>query len=263
MKKLINHLTARIGILLLMQLIGGSPFVQAGQKPSYFQLKVYHFQTPNQEKAIDQFLAQAYIPAMHRLGFKQIGVFKPLDNKKESDKLIYVLSTANELKKFANLDVEILKDAQYIEKGKPYLDAPHNEPPFSRIESILMKAFQGMPDLSIPKLSSDKSLRVYELRSYEGPTEKLSANKISMFNNGEIDIFSNLNFNAVFYGQVIAGSTMPNLMYLTCFENMADREAHWKAFGPPYKAMDELPQYQNNVSKNVTILCAPTSYSDF
>ena len=39
-----------------------------------------------------------------------------------------------------------------------------------------------------------------------------------MFNaGGEIDIFTKLNFNAVFYGDVIVGSHMPNLMYLTCF----------------------------------------------
>lgn len=75
--------------------------------------------------------------------------------------------------------------------------------------------------------------------------------------------FKKLNFNAVFYGQVIAGSTMPNLMYLTSFENMADRDEHWKAFGPLYKPMSEMPKYQNNVSKNVTILCSPTDYSDY
>jgi hypothetical protein len=55
---------------------------------------------------------------------------------------------------------------------------------------------------------------------------------------------------------------MPNLIYLTTFENMKDRDEHWKAFGPLYKPMAEMPKYQNNVSKNVTILCAPTDYSD-
>ncbi|VTP95663.1 Uncharacterised protein [Sphingobacterium daejeonense] len=31
--------------------------------------------------------------------------------------------------------------------------------------------------------------------------KNLSLNKISMFNDGEIDIFKKLNFNAVFYGR--------------------------------------------------------------
>ena len=73
--------------------------------------------------------------------------------------------------------------------------------------------------------------RVYELRSYEGHTEKISKNKIKMFNDGdEVGLFKRLNFNAVFYGEVVAGSRMPNLMYLTTFENHPDRDAHWKSF---------------------------------
>lgn len=212
---------------------------------------------------IDQYLEEAFIPAMHRLGFSQVGVFKPTENQSKDDKLIYVLFTADKLDQFARLDVELANDSQHTEKGKAYLLAAHDNPPFSRLETILLRAFEGMKQLSTPKLKSDKKNRIYELRSYEASTENYSANKIDMFNNGEIDIFTNLNFNAVFYGQVIAGSTMPNLMYLTCFEDIADREAHWKAFGAPYKPMSELPQYQNNVSKNVTTLCTPASYSDF
>ncbi len=61
--------------------------------------------------------------------------------------------------------------------------------------------------------------RAYELRSYESPTEKLYWNKVEMFNKGdEIGLFKRLNFNAmVFYGEVVAGSRMPNLMHLTDF----------------------------------------------
>ena len=249
-------------ILIILIFISSQSSCLANATTTYFQLKVYHFQTTEQEQVIDRFLENAYLPAMHKLGFKEIGVFKPIDNKDKADKLVYVFSASLNLEKYANLDVDILKDKQYLASGKEYLDAAHNHAPYSRVETILMKAFEGMPSPSLPKLNADKSERVYELRSYEGPTEKLSANKISMFNNGEIDIFKKLNFNAVFYGQVIAGSTMPNLIYLTTFENMTERDAHWKAFGPLYKPMAELPQYQNNVSKNITTLCKPTDYSD-
>ncbi|MNG77221.1 hypothetical protein D3C79_357670 [compost metagenome] len=249
-------------MLILLIFISSQSSCFARTATTYFQLKVYHFQTTEQEQVIDRFLEKAYLPAMHRLGFKEIAIFKPIDNKDKADKLVYVFSSSANLEKYANLDVDILKDKRYQASGKEYLEAAYNHPPYSRIETILMKAFEGMPLLSLPKLSSDKSERVYELRSYEAPTEKLSANKISMFNNGEIDIFKKLNFNAVFYDQVIAGSTMPNLIYLTTFENMTERDAHWKAFGPLYKPMADLPQYQNNVSKNVTTLCRPTDYSD-
>ena len=88
-----------------------------------------------------------------------------------------------------------------------------------------------------------------------------------MFNDGgEIALFKKLNFNAVFYGKVLSGSRMPNLMYMTTFENMADRDAHWKAFGSSeeWKTMSALPEYENkvSVSRNETILMRPADYSD-
>jgi hypothetical protein len=86
-----------------------------------------------------------------------------------------------------------------------------------------------------------------------------------MFNTGdEVGLFRRLNFNAVFYGEVVAGSTMPNLMYLTTFENMTDRNEHWDAFGKDayWKKLSALPEYQNNVSKNVTTFLYPADYSD-
>jgi hypothetical protein len=90
-------------------------------------------------------------------------------------------------------------------------------------------------------------------------------NKVQMFNaGGEIKLFSSLGFNAVFYGEVIAGSHMPNLMYMTTFENKAARDAHWKAFGDSelWKKMKADPQYQNNVSKNTSFFMYPAEYSD-
>jgi hypothetical protein len=232
------------------------------EKQHYYQLKIYHLKTKSQEDSIDQYLKDAYLPALHRMGIKHIGVFKPIPENVE-EKLIYVFIPASKFEQFATLNELLEKDKAYLKSGEEYLNAPHDDPPFNRIESILMKAFEGMPSPAVPKLTSPKSERIYELRSYEGPTEKLSANKVSMFNNGEIDIFTNLNFNAVFYGQVISGSTMPNLIYMTTFNNKAERDEHWKAFRPVYKPMSQLPQYQNNVSKNVTLFLYPTEYSDF
>lgn len=55
---------------------------------------------------------------------------------------------------------------------------------------------------------------------------------------------------------------MPNLMYLTTFESREDWDKHWKDFAPLYKTMQDLPQYQNNVSKSIKFLLHPASYSD-
>ena len=63
-----------------------------------------------------------------------------------------------------------------------------------------------MPQTEFPKLTGPRNERVYELRSYEGASEKLSTNKIQQINEGsakdgsEITIFNRLNFNTVFIG---------------------------------------------------------------
>ena len=245
--------------LLLLLLVVGTI---SAQSPYYYQLKIYHLKTIDQEAKIDAYLKEAYLPALHRTGIKQIGVFKPIVAD-TSERLVYVLIPFKRWVDFIKLSEVLEKDQQYLMAGKDYLNAAYDTPPYTRIESVILKAFSVMPAPALPKLNGPKSERVYELRSYEAATESLSLNKIGMFNDHEAGIFSKLNFNALFYGQVISGSKMPNLMYMTTFNNKADRDQHWKDFGVEYKKISGLPQYQHNVSKNTTIFVYPTAYSDY
>ena len=87
-----------------------------------------------------------------------------------------------------------------------------------------------------------------------------------MFNEGgEIKLFDRLGFNAVFYGEVLSGCRMPNLMYMTSFANMESRNEHWKAFSndAEWKALSSDKKYANNVSKIDTYFLRATEYSDF
>ena len=118
----------------------------------------------------------------------------------------------------------------------------------------------------MPNLKAPKNERVYELRSYESASEKIFANKVQMFNEGgEIIIFKRINANAVFYSEVIAGSHMPNLMYMTCYENKADRDAHWKVFSADaaWKTLSAKPEYQHNVAHIDITFLQPMDCSDF
>jgi hypothetical protein len=58
---------------------------------------------------------------------------------------------------------------------------------------------------------------------------------------------------------------MPNLMYMTTFENKSDRDKHWDAFfaSPEWKALIADQQYAHNVSKAEIIFLHPAEYSDF
>lgn len=232
----------------------------------FYQVTVYHFSTIDQQQVIEQYLKDAYVPALHRQQIKNIGVFTLIANDTATDKCLYVIVPLKSLKQVTELVSKLASDNEYMTSGKTYLDAAHKTPPYKRMENILAQAFPLAPFLILPQLAGPRSERVYELRSYEGHTEKIFQNKVQMFNEGgEIALFKQLNFNAVFYSSVIAGCNMPNLMYMTTFENKADRDAHWKNFGaaPDWKKLSAMQEYQNNVSKNTSYFLRPTEYSDY
>lgn len=237
----------------------------AKPKQAYYQIIVYHVKNDAQIQQVDQYLQAAYLPALHRAGVQKVGAFKPLANDTAADKRIYVFIPMKSLEQLDKIDESIWKDAQHEKDGAAYLNAPFDQSSFLRKETIVIKAFEKMPDFAVPNLTGSVSEKIYELRSYEGPTEKLYRNKVHMFNEGgETVLFNRLSFNAVFYGSVIAGCRMPNLMYMTSFNNQAERDEHWKIFGsdPEWKRLSGSPEYQHNVSKADIILMHATGYSE-
>lgn len=237
-----------------------------GQAPArdLYEIKIYHIQDQDQEKQIDQFLETSYIPALHRAGVDKVGVFKPVEEDSTHGKMVYVFIPYTSADQFMKVPEMLENDEKYKADGKGFLNAPHDNPPYQRIESILVKAFEGMPRFQETKVNTPPSERIYELRSYEGATDFLFKNKMEMFNKGEIEIFENLDFNAIFYGEVIAGSHMPNLMYMTSFADKATRDEHWDAFGvdPAWVKLKEDKTFENKVSHMDLVLLHPTNYSD-
>jgi hypothetical protein len=232
----------------------------------YYQIRVYHFANAEQEKLLDEYIAQAYIPFLHKAGIKNVGAFKSLTNDTVADKRLFVFFGVSSLDKLAGLPAQLQKDSAYSKAARNYMHAAWNQAPFARMENIVMKAFRLHPAMKLPGLKGVKKERVYELRSYEGPTELLYNAKVHMFNEGgEIKLFDRLGFNAVFYAEVLSGSRMPNLMYMTSFENRTDRDARWKTFfsDPEWKRISVLPEYQHTVSKSEIMLLSATAYSDF
>ena len=240
--------------------------INAKPKREFYEIKVYSVKNSEQASRVENYLKDAYIPAMHRLGISKVGVFKPVTtDTAASGKFIYVLTPIKSLDYLLKLPQKLNKDAAYLSAGKDYIDATYKNPPYTRYETIVLQAFPDAPKLNSSNVSSPKAERIYELRSYEGHTEKIYQNKVKMFNaGGEIELFKGLNFNAIFYGEVIAGSHQPNLMYMTTFQNKADRDEHWKAFSasPVWSKLKVDPEYQNNVSKNEQKFLFPTEYSD-
>jgi len=232
----------------------------------YYQIQVYRLTGKVQEEKVDNFLKSAYLPALHRAGIKKVGVFKPIENDTATfGKYVYVWipfeSTAHFVKTMDALDL----DATFQKDGATFMGASFDQAPYARKESILLRAFPTAPEFTVPSFATAPSKRIYELRSYESPTENLFRKKVHMFNQGgEIALFKSLEFNALFYAEVISGSTMPNLMYMTTFADMEAHDAHWSAFtkSPKWLELKVKPEYLNTVSRAVKVLLHPTDYSD-
>lgn len=231
----------------------------------YYQIKVYTIADEAQGNRVERYLEEAYLPAMHRAGIEKVGVFKPIANDQAANTKIVVFIPLKELGEIEKIKSKLAKDSEYQTKGADYINASYKTPPYQRIESILIKAFVEMPTFATPNYDTPKSEQIYELRSYEGPTEKGYLKKVEMFNEGgEVALFKSLKFNAVFYGEVLFGAAMPNLMYMTTFKNMKSHDEHWDAFRnhPKWKKLSGLLEYKHTVSHSDKYLMHPTDYSD-
>jgi hypothetical protein len=238
----------------------------AGAQRDFYQVKIYHLKNNEQVEQVDLYLKNVYLPALRRLGMKNIGVFKPIANDTAILKFIYVLIPFNSAESWMKLDESLKNDTAYTSSAKSFREAPSDKRPYERMESILLDAFSGQGHLLLPP--SKNADRVFELRSYESPTENLSEKKIAMFNTGgEIDLFKRLGFNPVFYARVVSGSRMPNFMYMPVFDNVQQRDAQWKIFGndPQWKEISAIPENENKVSVSHidSILMHSASYSDY
>ena len=129
----------------------------------------------------------------------------------------------------------------------------------------MLVAFEKMPKMEVPAATAAKRPRIFELRTYESHSKKANKKKIEMFNNGEIAIFRRTGLMPIFFGEILIGGKMPNLTYMLLFENMAERDKNWGAFGSDaeWKKLSSMPGYTDAeiVSNISNVFLRPTAYS--
>ena len=242
------------------------PVRAQGNERQFFHLRQYTLADPGAAELMDYYMEEALLPALKRQGIAPIGVFKNHRTEGDSLSYVFVLYPLESLDQLATMDSALEEDDLYKEVAAPFLDAPYDKPPYLRQSTTILKAFRDMPGLLPTNLDTDRTERVYELRSYESPTEARYRNKVEMFNEGgEVVLFDELGFHAVFYGEVLSGAHMPNLMYMTSFRNMEARDSLWNTFfeSDTWKSLEKDPYYQHNVSQADIFLLYPTPYSDY
>jgi hypothetical protein len=234
-----------------------------GKQRLYYELRRYQLVDGPQKKICDAFFQNALIPAANKLGITPVGVFNLTVGP--GTPAMYVLLPSASLESLVNLEAHLAADAQYMSAGTPFLSAPAIAPAYQRIESQLMIAFEKVPGVTLPAATATNAARVFELRTYESPSDLDHKRKVEMMQSGEELIFAKAGFTQVFYGDTLIGGHLPNLTYMLSFESLANRDQHWSAFGtsPDWKAMQANPRYafEDIVSNITNLILTPAAYS--
>ena len=225
-----------------------------------YELRSYQVKDGKQQ-LLDAYLSKALIPAAKRLGVASVGVFNEKVEKGSPRTFVLIVHPSPE--SFANLATRLAGDEAYQKAAAEYLAVKPGDAIYTRIESSLLAAIEGLP--KIEKTDASKP-RLFNLRIYESHNERAGKKKIEMFNKGEIAIFKRVGLTPVLFGEAIVGGLMPNLTYLLVFPDDDGRKAAWDKFrvDPEWLKLRAIPEYADKeiVSRITNILMTPTSYSE-
>ncbi len=244
---------------------GEIPAVAAPNTPpqrQFYELRQYRLQNGPQTKLADDYVSGALLPALNRLGIAPVGVFH-LDIGPETPTTTLLLPAAN-ADLLATADLRLAEDAAFLAAAEPFWNAPASHPPFVRIDSSLLVAFEGWPQLRVPASTAAKGKRIFQLRLYESPTPAAHVRKVEMFHRGEFEIFERTGLHPVFFSQTLVGARLPSLTYMLTFADMAELTANWQTFSadPEWKKLSSAPRYAEPIVSNITnLILSPAAYS--
>ena len=237
-----------------------------GKPREFYLLRRYGMQNGPQTRLVESYFAQALVPALERMSLGPIGAFR-LEYGPETP-AFYLLIPGASAEALATLDLHLAQDSSFMAAAASFWNAPATTPAYLRVESTLLSAFPGWPRLTPPSGASGdagKLARIFQLRTYESPSDRDHVRKVEMFQHGEFEIFVNAGFHCVFFGDTLVGQRMPSLSYMVSFADMAALTAAWKKFisDPAWKKLSSDPQYayEEIVSSITNLVLSPLACS--
>ena len=179
-------------------------------------------------KLTEAYFAEALIPALNRMGMTPVGAFTVYFGPETPT--FYLLMPSKSVETLVMVDLALAKDEAFMKAAAPFWNTPAASPAFIRLESQLLRGFEGFPMLVPPASSATKAPRIFQLRTYESPTMQDHVRKVEMFHAGEFEIFARAGCTQVFYGDSLIGARLPSLTYMLTFPDTTDLEVRWKAF---------------------------------
>jgi hypothetical protein len=229
----------------------------------YYQIRRYQMRSGPQTALTESYFADALIPALSRMGMGPIGAFQA-DIGTETP-ATYVLIPSGSVEALAQLSLRLAEDPVFAKAAEPFWNAPASAPPFERVETSLLLAFEGWPKLTPPPATATKSKRIFQMRTYESPSERDHVRKVEMFNSGEFACFQRAGFHPVFFGDTLIGSRMPCLTYMLSMSSLDELNARWDAFrsDPGWVKLKADPRYafEPIVSNITNLILSPLAAS--
>lgn len=217
-----------------------------GGTAQIFELRDYKLRNSKagQSRRLQEFLEQEHLPMTKRVGVSAMGYFSQYLG--EDGPRIYTLAAYDSMAHMGEILEAKLADKGWTKAAAEFGADP--QPPFDRVSSRLLRAFDGMKKIEPPQVSEDKPGRLFDLRTYQAETFADLREKMNMFNTEEIEIFRKTGVNPLFFGETLVGDKMPNLTYAAYYDDMAARDKAWAAFGshPDWIRIRSKPGWGND-----------------
>ena len=231
----------------------------------YYELRTYRLKSEEKAKEFDRRFGPAIVAAMKAAETGPVGIFKPVEasDEDQGEALRFVLVPHQSIGPWAGLADKLRGNREVWEPAIDFLMADKSDPNYTRIDSMLLLAFEGMPELKLPSKPTDKDGRHFEFRTYESHSIIKGMLKVEMFNEAEIDIFNKVGLDAVFYGEAKVAKNLPQLTYMLVYDNEEARKKAWKDFlaHPDWLSLKENERYKDTVSKIHSRFVKATDYS--
>ncbi len=246
-------------------IIAGAP----GDRMVY-ELRNYELRSDLDVTRSQDFFAQHLVPALRRAGATAVGAFAP-DSGLPLPALVLLiaypsLAAVDAASQRMAADSSLRAAMDTWERAGASGSAHPVGLPYVRYEVSLYRAFPGHAALEVPPTAAGRAPRLFELRTYEAPSDEGLRAKVAMFDEAEIRIFRDSGFAPVMFGTAIAGARMPHLTYMVGFDDMAARGAAWARFGsnPDWQRIRVRPGWTDPETVSVirSAFLRPTAFSD-
>src|SRR3954467_11674969 len=136
-----------------------------GRTPDVYLWRQYVLRTGTQLGRLADFLQNAAIPALNRLGHSPIGVFEVTFGLPTPT--VFVLTPSVSLDGLVSIEGSLDHDQEFVKNADKYLNAAATDPVYIRQEVSLLAAFSNVPKIEVPAATAAKGPRLFELRTYE------------------------------------------------------------------------------------------------